>query len=236
MSNSTLVLSRFSSFQHIPATATFSSVSFDGPVLLDHLRLPHLSRRLHSFCTNVDSLNVSFAGCGARMTDNALAALFEFLSSIQTLRRLEIRNFVLSNPSRRPHVPMCLNYSPLRVRNLTIAHTESTSLAFLLGCIEAHDVALESCLWIERFPDCARLELYNIQPSEELAEVLMEWDGDALVVDSCPFVSEAFVHGLLQRMTATQEALWPSARLSFGDYPYDLKRRLIEFLDVRSRL
>lgn len=236
MAASTLVLSRFASLPDIPVDATFSSLAIDGSTLLDHLTDPLLSRRFRSACADIDTLTISFAGCGARLTVAALDKVLRFLNALRKLRRLEIRNFVRANPGAPSTRPACLGRSPPSIKKLTIARTHSSCLTFLLNCIEAFEVALESCLWIERLPECSRLELFDIQPFEELMEILLKWDGNDLTIDACPFLNEGFIYELLQRVTSTKKAPWPAAHICFDDYPYEVERRLHELLDVRSQL
>lgn len=161
-----------------------------------------------------------------------LSRMLHFLRSLSHLRRLEVSDFVVASPNLPPRAP---NRPPLHIKRVAITNTHATSLSWLFDCIETHELTLDSCWFVEEFPDCSRLELHNIQPFEGLLDALLEWDGDQLIIDTCPFLDEGCVGRLIQCMEDSQEPVWRYSRVSFDGYPYAMRVRIHEFSDVRSQ-
>ncbi|KAJ3537596.1 hypothetical protein NMY22_g5529 [Coprinellus aureogranulatus] len=237
MASSSLVVSRHHPFHPFSVNQNLRSLAIDGAVLLDQLSSASAFQETVLSSANLTSLTIGGLGeCAWRMTDNVLPYFFQFLQSLPRLRSLAINDFVLQVPNSPPPIPPCVADSPVSVRKLTVTNCHSTSLSFLLDCLEPSELTLEACWFIESLPICDRLELCDVHPFDGLVERLLEWDGDELIIDSCPFIEEGVISRLIHRMEETQNAAWPGARLSFEGYPYAVRRRINEMLDIRSRM
>ncbi|KAJ3535342.1 hypothetical protein NMY22_g6539 [Coprinellus aureogranulatus] len=237
MASSSLVVSRLHRLHPFSADRNIRNLSIDGAVLQDELSSASAFQATVRSSASLTSLTIGGLGeCAWRMTDNILPYFFQFLQSLPRLRHLTINDFVLQVPNSPPPIPPCVAESPVSVRKLTVTNCHSTSLSFLLDCLEPSELTLEACWFIESLPMCDRLELCDVQPFEGLMERLLEWDGDELTIDSCPFISEGVISRLIHRMEETENAVWPGARLSFEGYPYAVRRGINEMLDIRSRM
>jgi hypothetical protein len=119
-----------------------------------------------------------------------------FLGAIQSMTSLEnlaIENFILPTPDFTPLPQICLSRGPIPIDTLCIQNTHGSSLSFLLEPFEPDELTLDSRWFIPHLPDCDRLTLRRIQTFVGFVEVLAGWDGDELVIDSCPFFDERFV-------------------------------------------
>ncbi|KAJ3513580.1 hypothetical protein NMY22_g14999 [Coprinellus aureogranulatus] len=214
--------------------ATLTDFTIDGTLLLNQILDPQHATTLYHRLEGVSTLAIKrMSACAWRLDDEALETLFDFIASLPSLEHLTFEDFVLQTPQRPPmNVPI----AKLQVSQVTIVKTHLTSLSFLLDIVQPRTLTLDGCYFIDRLPKCDHLILKRIQSFDGFADILVQWSGLKLDIESCPFLNEGFIRNLQRHMFDAGEGLWPDAEVTFFGNPYAVRRRIHQFLDIRERL
>jgi hypothetical protein len=204
------IITRSQRAHRYPTDGLISRLKIDGIVLIEDLLEPSHRGSLLLALSRVIALEICLlAECAWMFRDPfTLDTFFAAIQRMGLLQRLTIEGFSLHAPYAPPLLPICLFRSPIPIDSLTIHDTHGASLHFLLDCFEPDDTILDSCWFITNLPDCDRLTLLQIQSFAGFADVLVGWDGDELVIDSCSFLDERFIGELEMVVAVTGEPLW----------------------------
>ncbi|KAJ3525535.1 hypothetical protein NMY22_g10535 [Coprinellus aureogranulatus] len=228
-----LTITRPIPLSHFPPYGVLTTVKICSDALLYDISHPARSDRLYISFANITSLTIThFSESSARLFDEVLEGLFQFLQSLFGLDHLEIDEFALRDTQNPPDIPSSVSQTPLSVRDVVITRTQGTSLSFLLGCLRPRDLTLISCAAIDTLPDCASLTLIDIRDFGP-ADALFRWKGPELIIQNCRFFERFFLRELRHMVIVNQQMIWLNTRVSVQPHTDAIWRRVEELRGIR---
>ncbi|TEB24912.1 hypothetical protein FA13DRAFT_1796919 [Coprinellus micaceus] len=223
-----------------PIDRSVKHLIIDGNVFVEDLLLDYRRcRTLENILSTAKSLTILHLTRSACYFENAIEmeVFFHAMLDMRAVKRISITKFTLPDSRYPPDTPVCVTtYGRIPIRKFHVDTTHGASLSFLLNCFEPQKLSLSWCEFVDYLPECDRLSLSRITPSEGLLDILVEWNGSELTIDNCSFLDKDFVRELKRVMVDTDEPIWPNAKVLFVGYSYTVCQRIYEMVDLRSQL